>query len=138
MALGKAVHELAYKHGIGFAVIPDGVADAVLRRNIILQMADAVYTGSLVAGLILWGLSFCWYVLATTVLLDHWWNTNRAYFGRESFSVGFTALIFPIGVWAVSVWRNFWMKKLLTYGNRRPQQRWQLNLIHWPSKSLVQ
>ncbi|OWZ59987.1 sulfite transporter [Cryptococcus neoformans] len=102
MALGKAVHELAYNHGIGFAVIPDGVADAVLRRNIILQMADAVYTGSLVAGLILWGLSFCWYVLATTVLLDHWWNTNREYFGRESFSVGFTALIFPIGVWATA------------------------------------
>ncbi|ADV19699.1 Malate permease, putative [Cryptococcus gattii WM276] len=102
MALGKAVRELAYNHGIGFGVVPDSVADAVSRRETILRMADAVYTGSLVTGLVLWGLAFCWYVLATTVLLDHWWNTNRDYFGKESFSIGFTALIFPIGVWATA------------------------------------
>ncbi|WVQ85104.1 hypothetical protein IAT38_007269 [Cryptococcus sp. DSM 104549] len=112
--LGRTVRALAYEHGIGLGILPPAgagdVATAALRRDAILRMADAVYAGGLVTGLILWGLgfcwyvlaTFCWYVLATAVFVDHVWTKNRGYMGQKAFSVGFTALTFPIGVWATA------------------------------------
>jgi tellurite resistance protein TehA-like permease len=90
--LGKVTRELAYNHGLGFSVITGQSA-----RN----MADAIYAGGLVTGLIFWGLGLMWYVLASAFFIEHCIR-NRTYVGVKSFSIGFTALTFPIGVWATA------------------------------------
>jgi tellurite resistance protein TehA-like permease len=90
--LGKVTRELAYNHDLGFSVITGQSA-----RN----MADAIYAGGLVTGLIFWGLGLMWYVLASAFFIEHCIR-NRTYVGVKSFSIGFTALTFPIGVWATA------------------------------------
>ena len=95
--LGRVIRDLAYEHGVGFAILPEGVAD----NNSILRMADAVYAGGLVTGLVLWGLGFCWYILAMAMTLDHGLR-QTAFFSPKSFSIGWTAYTFPIGVWATA------------------------------------
>jgi len=95
--LGRTVRDLAYTHGIGFAILPAGVTD----NTSILRMADAVYVGGLVTGLVLWGLGLCWYTLATVITLDHGIR-NKIFFNPKSFSIGWTAYTFPIGVFATA------------------------------------
>ena len=97
ITLGKVVRDLAYVHAVSFAIPPAGITDASSLR----RMADAVYAGGLVTGLVLWGLGFCWYILATAITLDHGLR-NRAFFAPNSFSIGWTAYTFPIGVWATA------------------------------------
>jgi tellurite resistance protein TehA-like permease len=90
--LGKVTRNLAYNHDLGFSVVSGESA-----RNI----ADAIYAGGLVTGLIFWGLGLMWYVLASAFFIEHCVR-NRSYVGAKSFSIGFTALTFPIGVWATA------------------------------------
>lgn len=90
--LGKVTRNLAYNHDLGFSVITGDSA----RR-----IADAIYAGGLITGLILWGLGFMWYILASVIFIEHCIR-NRSYVGLQSFSIGFTALTFPIGVWATA------------------------------------
>ena len=90
--LGKVTRELAYNHDLGFSVVSGQSA-----RN----MADAIYAGGLVTGLIFWGLGLMWYVLASAFFIEYCIR-NRSYVGIKSFSIGFTALTFPIGVWATA------------------------------------
>jgi len=97
MLLGRVVRDLAYQHDIGFAILPTGAKD----NYSILLMADAVYAGGLVTGLILWGLGFCWYILAMVITLDHG-IPNTMFFAPKAFSIGWTAYTFPIGVWATA------------------------------------
>ena len=91
--LGRVVRDLAYDYNVGFALAP--TSDSVLR------MADAIYAGGLVTGLILWGLGLVWYTLAMIMTLDHGFR-NIVYFSHRSFSIGWTAYTFPIGVWATA------------------------------------
>ena len=95
--LGRVMRDLAYQHGIGFAILPATAAD----NTSILSMADAIYTGGLVTGLILWGLGFCFYILAMAITLDHALR-DTAYFSPKSFSISWTSYTFPIGVWATA------------------------------------
>ncbi len=97
LLLGKVMRDLTYQHGVGFAVLPPGATNSAS----ILSMADAIYAGGLVTGLILWGLGFCWYTLAMAMTLDHGLR-NRVFFSPECFSIGWTAYTFPIGVWATA------------------------------------
>ncbi|TYJ51460.1 hypothetical protein B9479_007972 [Cryptococcus floricola] len=102
VVLGKTVRKLAYEYDIGFTVAPSGALSSAIASGAMRRVADAIYAGGIITSLILWGLGFCWYLFATTSLIDHWWHEDRSYFGRQSFSVGFTALTFPIGVWATA------------------------------------
>ena len=86
MLLGKVARDLAYTHGIGFAVLPAGSTD----NTSVLRMADAIYAGGLVTGLVLWGLGFCWYLLGIAMTIDHSIH-NTAYFSPKCFSIGWTA-----------------------------------------------
>jgi tellurite resistance protein TehA-like permease len=90
--LGKVTRNLAYEHDLGFSVISGDSA-----RNI----ADAIYAGGLVTGLIFWGLALLWYILASVFFIEHCIR-NRSYLGVKSFAISFTALTFPIGVWATA------------------------------------
>ncbi|ORY27077.1 voltage-dependent anion channel-domain-containing protein [Naematelia encephala] len=94
MVLGRVVRDLAYDHDLGIAAIGGDTESS-------LRLADAIYAGGLVTGLILWGLAMCWYILATAVIIDHWLS-NRDFFFRQHFSVGLWALTFPIGVFATA------------------------------------
>ncbi|WWC58639.1 uncharacterized protein I303_101183 [Kwoniella dejecticola CBS 10117] len=91
MILGKMVKKLATDHGIGIAISGD-----------IYVLAEAIYAGGIITGLILWGLAFCWYTLATAIILDHICYKDRAFLNYQSFNISFTALTFPIGVWATA------------------------------------
>jgi tellurite resistance protein TehA-like permease len=65
------------------------------------NIADAIYAGGLITGLILWGLGLMWYILGSAFFFEHCIR-NRSYVGLKSFSIGFTALTFPIGVFATA------------------------------------
>lgn len=92
LLLGKVVRDLAYEHDLGFSVLTGQSA-----RNI----ADAIYAGGLITALILWGLGLMWYILASAFFFEHC-SRNRSYVGAKSFSIAFTALTFPIGVFATA------------------------------------
>lgn len=92
LLLGKMVRTLAYEYDTHITMVT-GESGRII--------ADAIYASGLVTSLILWGLGLVWYTLATAFFVDHWLK-NRSYFGRQSFSIGFTALTFPIGVWATA------------------------------------
>jgi tellurite resistance protein TehA-like permease len=66
-----------------------------------LRVADAVYAAGLVSGLFLWGLGLVWYTLAMVITIEHALR-NKAYFSYTTFSIGWTAYTFPIGVWATA------------------------------------
>lgn len=86
------VRTLAYEYDTHFTIITGASGRSI---------ADAVYASGLITSLILWGLGLVWYTLATAFFIDHVLK-HRAYFGVKSFSIGFTALTFPIGVWATA------------------------------------
>jgi tellurite resistance protein TehA-like permease len=92
LLLGKMARTLAYDYDLHMTIITGEAGRTI---------ADAIYAGGLVTSLVLWGLGLVWYTLATAFFIDHFLK-NRAYFGRKSFSIGFTALTFPIGVWATA------------------------------------
>ncbi|WVW82447.1 hypothetical protein I302_104457 [Kwoniella bestiolae CBS 10118] len=92
VTLGSVTRALAYDSGVG-VLMPD-------KGRGTLQIAEAVYAGGSVTGLILWGLALYWYLLATVLMVDHIWNNDRSYLRHQSFNISFTALTFPIGVWA--------------------------------------
>ncbi|WVQ70853.1 hypothetical protein IAR50_000378 [Cryptococcus sp. DSM 104548] len=100
--LGRTVRKLAYEYDVGLTIAPPGTLSGEAVSRSMRSVAEAVYAAGIITSLVLWGLGFCWYLFATASLIDHWWNTDRSYFGRQSFSVGFTALTFPIGVWATA------------------------------------
>lgn len=97
--LGRTVRELAYDHNVGFAISPSSSTASTSS----LIIADAIYAGGLITGLILWGLGLCWYLLAHAVILRHvLQRPNRNFFSHSRFSVGLWALTFPIGVFATA------------------------------------
>ncbi|WVQ62052.1 uncharacterized protein L199_000186 [Kwoniella botswanensis] len=93
ITLGKVVRDLA--HTSSFDILA-----TQKEQSAMTIMADAMYAGGLVTGLILWGLGLCWYLLATAIFIDHLCNVDRSYLRHRSFNISFTALTFPIGVWA--------------------------------------
>lgn len=95
MLLGKVVRELAYSYGVGFSIAPAGATSAVVTASM-QNVADSVYAGGLVAGLVLWGLGFCWYILAFAMIIDHL-PSRRDFFHHSRFSIGLWAITFPIG-----------------------------------------
>ena len=96
--LGNVIRQLAYTYGIGFSVAP---TTSAANMDSMLRVADAVYASCLVTGIILWGLGLVWYTLAMAMTLDHGFR-NTVYFSPKSFSIGWTAYTFPIGVWATA------------------------------------
>jgi tellurite resistance protein TehA-like permease len=97
--LGRTVRELAYQHGVGLAT-PNSSPNA---STSLLGVADAIYAGGLITGLVLWGLGLCWYLLAHAVIIDHvLQRPNRNFFAPSRFSVGLWAFTFPIGVFATA------------------------------------
>jgi tellurite resistance protein TehA-like permease len=96
--LGHVVRDLAYTHQVGFTIAPTSAAS---HADSLLRVADAVYAAGLVSGLLLWGLGLVWYALAMTITIDHAFR-NRSYFSYTTFSIGWTAYTFPIGVWATA------------------------------------
>ncbi|GFZ51187.1 Sulfite efflux pump SSU1 [Saitozyma sp. JCM 24511] len=101
MLLGKVVRELAYSYGVGFSIAPPSDPSTAAAAISMQNVADAVYAGGLIAGLILWGLGFCWYILAFAMILDHL-PTCRDFFHHSRFSIGLWAITFPIGVFATA------------------------------------
>ena len=91
--LGRVTRDLAYQHDLGFSIVTGDSARHV---------ADAIYAGGLITGLILWGLGFMWYTLATVFFVEHCIRNPSYVCGVKSFSIAFTALTFPIGVWATA------------------------------------
>jgi len=96
--LGRTVRHLSYLHGSNLTI---GIAaDAGATHS---NIADAIYAGGLVTGLILWGLGLCWYTLAFAMTINHVIKKeNRTFFHPAKFSVGLWALTFPIGVFATA------------------------------------
>jgi tellurite resistance protein TehA-like permease len=92
MTLSNVVRTLAYTYDVGLTVTPEGVSCSTS----IQRVADAVYAGGMVTGMVLWGLGLCWYILAFAMVLDHVLK-NRDFFFLSKFSVGFWAITFPIG-----------------------------------------
>ncbi|EIW72514.1 hypothetical protein TREMEDRAFT_26125 [Tremella mesenterica DSM 1558] len=92
--LGKTVRQLSYDYSTPFALLETPESS--------LRLADAVYAGGLVTALILWGLGLVWYTIAHAIFVDHFFRCNRDFFGKTSFTIGFTAITFPIGVWATA------------------------------------
>jgi tellurite resistance protein TehA-like permease len=95
--LGRTIRQLAYVHDIGMTIAAPGAIDAVS----IFRVADAVYAGGLVTGMVLWGLGLCWYILASAMILDHL-RKDHTFFHHSKFSVGLWALTFPLGVFATA------------------------------------
>jgi tellurite resistance protein TehA-like permease len=96
--LGRTIRKLAYAHNVGMTIAPpSGVVDNLS----MLRIADAVYAGGLVTGMVLWGLGLCWYLLAFGMIIDHL-RSHRDFFHHSKFSVGLWALTFPLGVFATS------------------------------------
>ena len=96
--LGHVVRDLAYAHNVGFTIAPPSAA---AHTDSILRVADAVYAAGLVSGLFLWGLGLVWYTLAMVITIDHALRKG-SYFTYSTFSIGWTAYTFPIGVWATA------------------------------------
>lgn len=95
--LGRTIRKLAYTHDVGMTIAPPGLIDSISNARI----ADAVYAGGIVTGMILWGLGLCWYLLAFGLIFDHL-RKDRDFFHHSKFSVGLWALTFPLGVFATS------------------------------------
>ena len=95
--LGRTVRQLAYRHGVAFSVTISTETSGLT------AVADAIYAGGLITGLVLWGLGLCWYILAFAMMTNHViQKPNRNFFHHSKFSVGLWALTFPIGVFATS------------------------------------
>ncbi|RSH85339.1 transporter [Saitozyma podzolica] len=99
MTLGNVVRTLAYTYDVGlFLTVP---SEGVSCSTGIQRVADAVYAGGMVTGMVLWGLGLCWYILAFAMVVDHVLK-NRDFFFLSKFSVGLWAITFPIGVFATA------------------------------------
>ncbi|KAL1408025.1 Plasma membrane sulfite pump involved in sulfite metabolism [Vanrija albida] len=94
VSMGVGVRTLAYTYGV--PVIP-GLTEAEGAQRI----ADAMYAGCMLTGLVLWGLALLWYTIAVALFVDQWRKDWRL-LGPGKFSVGLWALTFPIGVFATS------------------------------------
>jgi tellurite resistance protein TehA-like permease len=100
LMLGKVARALAYLDTpVSIARGPEvGMPPSIASTQII---GEAIYAGGLVTSLILWGLALCFYVLATTITIDHSLR-HSIYFSPAKFSIGWTAYTFPIGVFATA------------------------------------
>lgn len=99
--LGRTVRDLAWTYTTGFSVGQSSFAlnaDATL--NSMRIIADAIYAGCLITGLILWGLGLVWYLIGMHIFLRHCLSVDRAYMRPKQFTLGLYALTFPIGVFA--------------------------------------
>ncbi|TXT13237.1 hypothetical protein VHUM_00604 [Vanrija humicola] len=94
ISMGVGVRTLAYRHAT--PMIPH-----LTEAEGALRIADAMYAGCLVTGLVLWGLALLWYTIAVALFVDQWRKDWRL-LGMGKFSVGLWALTFPIGVFATS------------------------------------
>jgi tellurite resistance protein TehA-like permease len=86
--MGTTARHLAYDFDT--PIIPGLDADAARR------IADAMYAGGLVVGLIMWGLALVFYLLASALFIDSW-RRDWALLGRSRFAIGLWGLTFPIG-----------------------------------------
>lgn len=86
--MGVTARQLAYEHST--PIIPGMALEASL------HIADAMYAGGIVAGLILWGLALLWYTLGIALFLDGW-RKDWSLLGTGKFTVGYWSLTFPIG-----------------------------------------
>lgn len=59
-------------------------------------MALSVYGGTIAIGLMIWGLSLFWLIIAVSMLIRMWYTS------RLSFSVGWWAFTFPLGTFCAS------------------------------------
>lgn len=89
--MGLVARDLAYQNGISFAI--------ALEAESAKRIGDGVYAVCLVTSLIIWGLGLVWYILAHILIIEQTVR-DRTFFGTQNFSVGFTAITFPVGVWA--------------------------------------
>lgn len=95
--LGSVVRDLAYSHNIGLT-IPPASGPSV---DSMYRIADGIYASGLLTGFILWGLGLVWYSIAMAITIDHAIR-NKVYMSHVSFTIGWTAYTFPIGVWATA------------------------------------
>ena len=96
--LGRTVRELAWVYDTGLTVGSIGGEESMK------MVADAVYAGCLITGLILWGLGLVWYILGFYVFLRHSLSIDRAYLSPRKFTLGLYATTFPIGVFATAAY----------------------------------
>lgn len=103
MILGSVVRDLAYVHDISLTVAPSAalITGAAPIADSMYRIADGVYAAGLVTGFTLWGLGLVWYTIAMAITLDHAIR-NKVYMSHTSFTIGWTAYTFPIGVWATA------------------------------------
>ncbi|ORX36056.1 voltage-dependent anion channel [Kockovaella imperatae] len=92
LILGRVARDLGYTYGIAMAPNAPGST---------LNIADAIYAGGIVTGLVLWGLGLVWYTLGMAITLDHGLR-NLGFFKPKSFTISWTSYTFPIGVWATA------------------------------------
>lgn len=88
ITLGTAMRKLTYEFNL--PMIP-GIGPEEARR-----LADVLYAGGLVVGMIMWGLALLWYTLAVALFLDTWRREWRL-LGPGKFAIGLWGLTFPIG-----------------------------------------
>lgn len=94
ITMGAAARQLAYSYATPLA---PGLPPTAART-----VADAVYAGGLVTGLILWGLALVWYALAVAQFLDACRRDHFRLLGPKHFVIGLWSLTFPIGVFATA------------------------------------
>ncbi len=97
ITLGKVVRDLAYQYDVQFAIAPSSANTSSPNSGILI--AESVYAGGLVTGLILWGLGFCFYTLAMAATIRHVVK-NPSFLIPMNGNIGFTSYTFPIGVFA--------------------------------------
>ncbi|WWC66343.1 uncharacterized protein I206_100244 [Kwoniella pini CBS 10737] len=90
--LGKMIKTLAFENNLGINI----------NNQDKLIISNSIYAGGLITGLILWGLAFCFYILATIIILDYIWFKDQNFLNHQSFNISFTSFTFPIGVWATA------------------------------------
>lgn len=90
ITMGAVARKLAYEYNM--PMVPGLGTDAEGMRRI----ADAMYAGGLVVGLVLWGLALLWYTIGVALFLDSW-RRDWSLLGPNKFAVGLWALTFPLG-----------------------------------------
>lgn len=102
--LGRTVREMAYQFDTSFtstASASSSASSIVYGVDSIRHVADAIYAGCVITGLILWGLGLCWYIIGFGIFLRHL-RIDKTYIHPNKFTLGLWALTFPIGVFATA------------------------------------
>lgn len=91
--MGIVARRLAYEHDI--SIVPG------LNGEDARHIASAMYAGSLIVALVLWGLAMAWYTLGMALFADGV-RRDPKLLGLSNFSVSLWALTFPIGTFGTS------------------------------------